>query len=240
MRPRILVTRPEPGASRTARRLEAAGFDAVVLPLTRIAPLDFVMPEGVFDAVIVTSAQALQRVDSARLRQLPLYAVGEATAEAARKAEFEHLRSAGGSVSSIAALVKASAKPAAKLLYLCGRVRRPELEAALGAAGFTLTAVETYNAAPIEYPEAELSDRLGEMPFDAVTLMSAQAAEQFALLTGHDLIERLFNRCEIVCFSPRIADALTGKEGWKIAVTEKASEDALLDLLSPLLAPDRS
>jgi uroporphyrinogen-III synthase len=240
MRPRILVTRPEPGATRTAARLAAAGFDAVVLPLTRIAPLDFAMPEGVFDAVIVTSAQALRKVYSARLRQLPLYAVGEATAKAAQRAGFADIRTGGGAVSSIVALVKASARPAAALLYLCGRVRRPELESALGAAGFRLTAVETYNAVPIDYPEAELSDRLGETPFDAVALMSAQAAELFSALAGHDLIERLFNRCEIVCFSPRIADALTGKEGWKIAVTENASEDALLELLSPLLAPDRS
>jgi uroporphyrinogen-III synthase len=240
VRPRILVTRPEPGATRTAKRLEAAGFDAVALPLTRIAPLDFALPEGVFDAVIVTSAQALRKVDSDRLLPLPLYAVGDTTAEAARKAGFEHVKTAGGSGSSIAALVKATARPAAKLLYLCGRVRRPELESALGAAGFKLAAVETYNAVPIDYPETELSDRLGETPFDAVALMSAQAAELFSALAGHDLIERLFNTCEIVCFSRRIADALTGKAGWKIAVTEKASEDALLDLLSPLLAPDHS
>ncbi|RWD98328.1 MAG: uroporphyrinogen-III synthase, partial [Mesorhizobium sp.] len=30
---RVLVTRPEPGASRTARRLEAPGFQPILLPL---------------------------------------------------------------------------------------------------------------------------------------------------------------------------------------------------------------
>ena len=33
---RVLVTRPEPGASRTAARLEADGFAPIVLPLTEI------------------------------------------------------------------------------------------------------------------------------------------------------------------------------------------------------------
>ncbi|RVD11473.1 uroporphyrinogen-III synthase, partial [Mesorhizobium sp. M7A.F.Ca.ET.027.02.1.1] len=36
---RVLVTRPEPGASRTAHRLEEAGFQPVLLPLTETKAL---------------------------------------------------------------------------------------------------------------------------------------------------------------------------------------------------------
>ena len=35
---RVLVTRPEPGASRTATRLRAAGHVPVVLPLSEVRP----------------------------------------------------------------------------------------------------------------------------------------------------------------------------------------------------------
>jgi uroporphyrinogen-III synthase len=232
VRPRVLVTRPEPGASRTAARLEAAGFDAVSLPLTVLKPLDFVIPGGPFDALIVTSAQALEHVDLNLLPRLSVYAVGGTTAASAEKSGFANIVTAGGSVASIAALVRKSARPAARLLYLCGRVRRPELELALDGAGFHVTAVETYDAVPAVYTENELDTRLGDAPFDAVTLMSAQVAEQFAALAGNKRFERLFKRSEIVCFSDRIAEALGDVRSFAVSVTDEASEDALLDLLS--------
>ncbi|TJX45058.1 MAG: uroporphyrinogen-III synthase, partial [Mesorhizobium sp.] len=36
---RVLVTRPEPGASRTARKLEEMGFEPLLLPLTETVAL---------------------------------------------------------------------------------------------------------------------------------------------------------------------------------------------------------
>jgi uroporphyrinogen-III synthase len=232
LKPRVLVTRPEPGASRTAARLAAAGFDPVVLPLTRISPLDFTLPEGPFDAVIVTSAQALNAVRPQRILHLPVFAVGETTAESAKSAGFGKVITADGSVESIAALVRKCADPAARLLFLCGKVRRPELEATLGDAGFHLTAIETYDAPPAVYSEEEAAARLGDAPFAAVTLMSARAAELFVALARGSKFERLFKSCEVVCFSPRIADALGKETGWKVRVTRHASEDALVELLS--------
>lgn len=232
MRPRVLVTRPEPGASRTAARLEMAGFEAAVLPLTLLKALDAELPAGPFDAVIVTSAQALEHACLNLPPQLPVYAVGAATAASAERCGFAQIMTAGGSVASIAALVRTSAEPAARLLYLCGRVRRPELEAALDGAGFHVTAVETYVAVPSVYTDSELAARLGEASFDAVALMSAQAAEAFSALAECSRFGPLFTASEIVCFSERIAKVLFQDGVWKLNVTEEASEDALLDLLS--------
>jgi uroporphyrinogen-III synthase len=41
---RILVTRSEPGASETAARLRAAGFEPIVEPLFAITPVDAELP----------------------------------------------------------------------------------------------------------------------------------------------------------------------------------------------------
>jgi uroporphyrinogen-III synthase len=225
----VLVTRPEPGASRTAARLSAAGFEAVVLPLTRIAPLDFAPPDGDFDAVIVTSAQALSAAAPNRLFKLPVFAVGEATAASARTAGFENVMAAGGSVGSAAALIGRSVKSSSRLIYLCGKVRRPELESALAGAGFKLSAVETYDAVPVIYSEKDAAARLGAAPFSAVTLMSAQAAQRFAALARAGRLQQLFKSGEIICFSKRIADELGGMSG--VSVIREASEDALMELL---------
>jgi uroporphyrinogen-III synthase len=235
VRPRILVTRPEPGASRTAARLGAAGFDAVVLPLTKLEPLIFALPEGPFEALIVTSAQALKSVGTEDLLHLTVFAVGETTAESARSSGFSNVITAGGSVKSIAALVLEAAKPAARLLYLCGKVRRPELEAALGNAGIQLTAVETYDALPVDYSREQMTAHLGQAPFDAVTLMSARAAEQFSALAEESQFAPLFTDSEIVCFSPRIATVLLQHGVWKLRVTAEATEDSLLETLREIL-----
>ena len=234
MRPRILVTRPEPGASRTAARLAQAGYESAVLPLTKIAPLDFTLPKGPFDAVIVTSAQALRSVKVDPLLPFALFAVGQTTAEAAKKAGFTDIRTAGGSVSSIAELVQTSAMPPARLLYLCGKVRRPELEAVLTGAGFRVSAVETYDAAPIAYKRDELAKRLGTRPFDAVTLMSAQAGGLFTVIAKTPQFAPLFNNSALVCFSQRVCDTLPEGFNSNVIVTSEATEEALMKCLAYL------
>jgi uroporphyrinogen-III synthase len=232
VRPRVLITRPEPGASRTAKRLEEAGFEAILLPLTVLKRLSFDLPAGPFDALMLTSAQALDHADPEMLPQIPVYAVGGTTAASAGKAGFANIVTAGGSVASIAALVRKSAKPAARLLYLCGKVRRPELEAALLDAGFQVTAVETYDAAPAAFTEDELAAQLGDSPIAAVALMSAQAAELFVRLAANNRFERLFKRSGIICFSDRIAEALSNARFFAVSVTGEANEGALLEHLS--------
>lgn len=232
MRPRVLVTRPEPGASKTAARLSGDGYEPVILPLTLIAQMKVRPPDGAFDAVVVTSAQALKPVNTDSILHLPLFAVGETTADSATAAGFGAVSAAGGSVSSIAALVRDLAKPSARLLYLCGKVRRPELEAALAEAGFDVTAVETYDAVPVVYSKDALAARLGRTPFDAVTLMSAQASSLFSAIASTPEFAPLFRKSAMVCFSARIAKALPADLNLNVLVTREATEDALIECLA--------
>ena len=89
---RLVILRPEPGASATAARARAMGLEPVTMPLFKVEAVDWDAPDpGLFDALLLTSANAVryagERLRS--LRQLPVYAVGEATAAAAREAGFE-------------------------------------------------------------------------------------------------------------------------------------------------------
>jgi uroporphyrinogen-III synthase len=224
--PRILVTRPEPGASRTAERLRNAGFEAVVLPLTRIERLPFELPDGPFDGLVVTSAQALAVVNVSYFAALPVVAVGDTTANAARQAGFKLIETGLGSVESVVALAASTFEPNSRLLYLCGKVRRPELETLLRQAGFSIVAAETYNAQPLKHQPGKLAGILGDKPFDAVILLSAVAAELF----NQHVSKPQFSNALLVCFSQRIADA-AGRFDRPIAVTEDATEDSLMKLL---------
>src|ERR687892_342553 len=86
---RVLVTRPEPGASQTAKRLQAAGFSPLVLPLSEIRALPADSVPETFDAVAVTSANAILHASRTLLDRLAgsrCYAVGQKTAAAALQA----------------------------------------------------------------------------------------------------------------------------------------------------------
>src|SRR3954464_13621275 len=92
----VLVTRPSPDDEMTAKALRARGFGVLRAPLLGFEPVPFRDDaDAAYGAVIVTSANALRAmpphiVDS-RLLKLPLFAVGDHPAAAARDAGFSEV-----------------------------------------------------------------------------------------------------------------------------------------------------
>jgi uroporphyrinogen-III synthase len=92
----VLVTRPSPDDETTAAGLRARGFEVVRAPMLRFEPVAFHDDiDAHYGAVIVTSANALRSIEAhlaaSRLLKLPLFAVGEHTAVAARRAGFDNV-----------------------------------------------------------------------------------------------------------------------------------------------------
>ena len=88
---RLLVLRPEPGATATVQHARERGLDALAVPLFEIEPLEWDAPDpAAFDGILLTSANAVRSAGE-KLKffgGLPVYAVGDATGEAARQAGF--------------------------------------------------------------------------------------------------------------------------------------------------------
>ena len=107
MRP-LVILRPEPGASATARAAAALGLDPLVIPLFVVEPVEWVAPDPAgFDALLLTSANAIRNggAELERVRGLPAVCVGEGTAAAAVSAliaaiAIDHRSSAFASSSS--------------------------------------------------------------------------------------------------------------------------------------------
>lgn len=203
----VLVTRPD--GEGTAGRLRALGHEPVMLPLSRLAALPQpVLPDapGV-RAVAATSANALRFAEPGlleALREKPFFAVGPATARAAREAGFASVRQGPGDALGLARLVASGGPPS--VLYLCGRVRKPDFEAALARSGVEVLAAETYDALPVELSVGQIETVLGGRRVDAALLFSALAAENFRRLRSHPLLEA----AEVLALSPRIAEAAGG------------------------------
>ncbi|MEL6876949.1 MAG: uroporphyrinogen-III synthase [Pseudomonadota bacterium] len=88
----IIAIRPEPGLSSTIAVGKAHGLDIIGLPLSQTEPVGWELPDltGV-DALLVGSANVFRHGGEAlgELTHLPVHAVGEATAEAARETGFQ-------------------------------------------------------------------------------------------------------------------------------------------------------
>lgn len=169
---RVLVTRPEPGASVTAARLRDAGFEPIILPLsqTRALPVDLSMLPDRIDAVAITSANAvlhLPRELVAALADKRCFAVGRKTAALARDAGFREVVAGPGNALGLAGLIAAELTDDAHLVYLTGRVRLPDFELHLVRSGYRAFVIESYDT------EFAISDAFVSIdgPVDAVVLL---------------------------------------------------------------------
>lgn len=234
MQRRVLVTRPEPGASRTANRLAKAGFEPLVLPLAEIRPLATGPVPADFDAVAVTSANALRHAPPAlveSLRGKPLFAVGSRTAHLARDAGFATVFEGNGDATGLASLIATQKSPPPRMLYLCGKVRRPDFEAALAEAGLAVDALETYDSIAINHPAGIVASTLGNKPVEAAFVLSAKTAEALSSLVRTAPLAHLFADTRYFCISGRVAAALIGIDPGYILVSGTPDEDALVALL---------
>ncbi|MER8501432.1 MULTISPECIES: uroporphyrinogen-III synthase [unclassified Mesorhizobium] len=229
---RVLVTRPEPGASRTGRRLADAGFQPILLPLTGTVALP-VDAGALADAaaVAVTSANAVRHAPKeviAALAGLPCHAVGRKTAEAARAAGFLSVSEGPGNAEALADAL-AGGYAGQTIVYLCGRVRFPGFEEGLLASGVQVRAVETYDTVVLDYSDEAVLARLSAQPVEAVLLYSAKAATAMQALASRPALRGVFEKTRFFGLSGRIAAALGDVA--EIRIAPEPSEDALLGLL---------
>jgi uroporphyrinogen-III synthase len=180
-RPRTLwVTRAQPGAAATAARLRELGVEPIVEPLLEVraiagADLDLT---GV-SALAFTSANGVAAF-AARSpeRALRVFAVGDATAAAARAQRFKSVLSAQGDVAALAnALTSRRRELSGVILYPAAAEPSQDLAAALAAVGLQVRQAAVYETVAA-LPSAALAERLPQI--DGVLLHSAKAAHGLA------------------------------------------------------------
>ncbi len=170
---RVLVTRPEPQASATAARLRARGHEVHIAPVAWIERREPALPPAAaVDAVILTSASAAFAL--APYRDLPVHAVGAATARAARAEGARSVTTAAGDWRRLARLLSGPEGPpmGARLLHLSGAEIRGDLAGALAAAGFSYLRVVVYAARGQSWLDPLVWNLLRREALDAVLFFS--------------------------------------------------------------------
>jgi uroporphyrinogen-III synthase len=232
---RVLVTRPEPGASMTARRLQELGFAPIKLPLQEIRRLPDntqAIPDEVA-AVAVTSANAIRHAPLGtieRLLDLPCFAIGATTAGTMRAAGFSNVVEGNGDSEALAEIIIAH-RPAGPMVYLCGRVRSPRFELRLNEATVAVVPVETYDAARVVRSSDQIVDAIGTAPVGHVLIYSAFAADAMVEVMTRPKLSYMFKTTEFLCISARAASVLNGVFHGNILVAGEPNETSLLSLL---------
>ncbi len=178
---KILVTRPLEDAEETARLLAARGHEALVAPLLAThfhdgPPLSL---DGI-QAVLATSANGVRALARrTEERQVPLFAVGPQTAQAAAEAGFAHVRNADGNAERLGQAAQEWADAdRGPLLHVHGGPGPSALAAGLRQCGFTVKEEILYAVTPRSLPPDAIR-ALKEAALDAALFFSPRSAEVF-------------------------------------------------------------
>lgn len=218
MRP-LVVLRPEPGATATCNAAIEAGLAPVAVPLFEIEAVAWTAPDPArFDGLLLTSANALRNAGPGleKLRGLPVYAVGEATAAQAGEAGLITSFVGAGGVDDLLAEIE----PHLRLLHLCGEQWREPV-----APLQSIARLPVYRAAPLAAPD------LAPIAGAVVAVHSPRAGARLAELAAVAGIDA--SAIAIAAISPEAARAAGG--GWERTVTADQPSDAALLALAARL-----
>jgi uroporphyrinogen-III synthase len=229
---RLLVTRPEPDAARTAAALRARGHEVVLAPLLRIELVDFALPDEPWSAVVMTSANAARAIAEhprrAALIAAEVFAVGRHTAEAARAAGFRTVHCADGDKDDLADLLRAHRGEATgPLLYLAGEERAGDL-----AAGDTpVLTVVTYRAAKVQHFAPEIAAALARREVDGVLHFSTRSAQAYLDCASRAGIRQAALAPVHICISRQVAQPLAAAGAAAIRIAPRPDEPAMMELV---------
>ncbi len=212
-RRRVLVTRPLEDAAPLAARLEADGFTTLTEPLFQIRYFD----NGVLEldgvqALAFTSANGVRAFvhnsASALDKDLSVFAVGPATAQAARAAGFGDVRDAGGDGAALARLIIGDCPPGAgAVLHVAGSTRAGDLVGELQGAGITARRAILYDTVAADTLSPGLCREIEAHAIDAVLIFSPRTAELFVTLMVDAGLAPLAQDMVLVALSPAVSEA---------------------------------
>jgi len=232
---RILVTRPKDDAEATAAKLSALGHTALIAPMLEIRYR--AGPETALErvqAILATSSNGVYALARRTPRRdVPLFAVGSQTANAAKSVGFKTVKSADGDAAALAKATAEWANPSAGVLvHAAGADTKGDLAGTLMSRGFDVRVDVLYEAvASVELPPVA-REALEAGAIDGVLFFSPRSANAFSqCVVKAGLVDR--NRKLVAyCVSKATADALSPLKFRDVRIAPHPDQDALLALIA--------
>jgi uroporphyrinogen-III synthase len=238
---RVLVTRAEGDAEKLAARLAERGHHSIIenLMTIRFRP-EAARSFGPFldgvQAILFTSANGVRAfAEATSRRDFRAFAVGDATAAAARNAGFADVTSADGTVDDLAKLVIGRLKPRnGAVFHAAARVTAGDLQGLLEAAGFSVRRAALYEAVEAERLSAATRQAIAQHEIDAALFFSPRNAATFVRLAAG--LEEGCQHMVAVALSSAVAEKLAPLPWRRVAVAAAPNESALLAALDSSMA----
>lgn len=226
----ILLTRPEAEAMQTKAKLEAAGHTAVLAPIMRPERVTFDMPTD-DRSLIVTSKNAVHfGLRSIKDLSRPIYAVGDATADAVRDLGFANVTVGPGNVKGLIEILSEHGSVPRPYTYLRGETVSYDLTGAITAAGGNCVDAVVYRMQACPELPKPASDLLRAGEIDAALFYSVAIANLFEELVADTEDMAVLKTVDAYSMSSRIEEALLGPWRGKFHPLQPR-EDALLALI---------
>lgn len=220
------VTRSSPFNLLTAKRLRAMGHAVVASPLFDIRPTDAVDLPWAPELIVFTSINGVRHHPfDAHWADVPVFAVGDTTAAAARRCGYRNVMSADGNVRDLQRLILASAVPGKKLIHFSAGSPAGDLVAYLRARGFDAVRQHVYDAQlrPLDQVRAMLS---AGPRIDGIVVHSPAGGRRAA-----DLIADSGWSGSVFCISAACAKEFHGISRISVESAARPTERALMQLI---------
>ena len=235
----IWITRPQADALRLATALSERGVSYCCYPLLdlELLAIDYAgVPE--VGGLIVTSRNGVRGAVASSFPDpwwdLPLFAVGAATADLARELGFKDVQfpdvAQGGGASSLVPFIKKSFESTDPLFFWRGADLAFDLKQALARKNVSVVEGVSYCMKEVEALAADLTVHLSNGAISGVVLMSPRTAGVYQKLMGQARFEGLMKNLTHFCLSQAVADQLIGVPKDKILIASQPSQEALIDL----------
>lgn len=228
---RVLLTRPAADSEALAAKIRARGHEPILAPLLTIEPSDLPPTDDIAGATLVfTSASGARAAQRLRIASPAIYAIGAATAEAARETGYAVAGTADGNVESLAALVASHTQPGARLYHVAGADIAGDLQGALAQRGIALKRYVAYRAIAAATLPAEAA-AFFQGPAGAVLLFSPRTAQILVQLVNAAGPAPRTQRHRALALSEAVGSAARGLAWLSVEIAAAPEADALLALL---------
>lgn len=230
-----LVTRPTVDQEPFISELKAVGREVVLSPVFDIhffegANLDF----SNVQAILITSANGVRAIcQRSNDFNLPVYCVGDSSAQAARHAGFENVFSANGDVADLAELISSNLNPnEGRLLHPAASKLAGDLGGLLRVRGFHYQREILYEAKALESLNSSIINQTKCNEIKEISFFSPRSSRIFLKLLKRAEIEKELIECRAYCLSSAVAKHLEHIQGVEIKISDRPTRQSLLKLIA--------
>ncbi|CAL1526147.1 unnamed protein product [Lymnaea stagnalis] len=230
---------------RYAETLEKAGIPSVSLPVLSFSFVNqsllksYMSAFHLFSAIIFTSVRAVEAVVNVmkelnieNFAHLESFVVGKATAEAARKANFNPKGEDTGHGEALADFILRQVKSdkSKTFLYPCSNIRRDNLKEMLTSNGLSVTEVIAYETCPNEELKNAIHGALAQLGVPNYAVFFSPSGFQYTL-TVVDRDSLPLEKVKIIALGPATYKSICDLGYTPHGMAEKPDPDSLLQLL---------